>query len=149
MRIQTRARRPGATAVEMALVAPVFFLLLFGLLIGGLGIFRYNQVSHLARDAARYACVRGQDYHKDTKLPAATQDSIYENAVKPSAFTLDQSRLTCTVTWDQSNAPRRYSPTGVATTNYVIVTVSYQWIPENWVFPPITLTSTSKMPMSY
>jgi Flp pilus assembly protein TadG len=149
MRIQTRARRPGATAVEMALVAPVFFLLLFGLLIGGLGIFRYNQVSHLAREGARYACVRGQDYHIDTKMPAATPDSIYQNAVKPSAFTLDQSRLTCAVTWDQSNSPRRYSPTGIATTNYVIVTVSYQWIPENWVFPPITLTSTSKMPMSY
>jgi Flp pilus assembly protein TadG len=149
MRIQTRARRPGATAVEMALVAPVFFLLLFGLLIGGLGIFRYNQVSHLAREGARYACVRGQDYHTDLKLPAATQDSIYQNAVKPSAFTLDQSRLTCTVTWDKSNAPRFVATNGTVTTNYVIVTVSYQWIPENWIFPAMTLTSTSKMPMSY
>jgi Flp pilus assembly protein TadG len=149
MRIQTRARRPGATAVEMALVAPVFLLLIFGLLIGGLGIFRYNQVSHLAREGARYACVRGQDYHIDTKQPAATQNSIYENAVKPSAFTLDQSRLTCTVTWDKSNAPKAINPDGTATTNYVIVTVSYQWIPENWMFPAINLTSTSKMPMSY
>lgn|SRR5262245_12942704 len=149
MRIHNPARRTGATAVEMALITPVFLLLLFGLFIGGLGIFRYNQVAHLAREGARHAVVRGLDYRKENNLPAATQQSIYENAVRPSSFTLDPARLTCTVTWDKNNAPKTMNPNLTQTTNYVTVTVSYQWIPENSVFPAITLTSTSKMPMSY
>jgi Flp pilus assembly protein TadG len=149
MRIHNPSRRSGATAVEMALITPVFFLLLFGLFIGGLGIFRYNQVAHLAREGARHAVVKGQDYHREIHLPAATEQSIFENAVRPSSFTLDPARLTCTVTWDKSNAPKTVNPDLSSTTNYVIVTVTYQWIPENSVFPAITLTSTSKMPMSY
>ena len=52
-------RRRGAAAVEFAAVAPVLILLLFGTVVGGLGIFRYHQVATLAREAARYASVRG------------------------------------------------------------------------------------------
>ena len=33
--------------------------------------------------------------------------------------------------------------------NYVTVTVTYQWYPEFLLVGPITLTSTSTMPMTY
>jgi hypothetical protein len=33
--------------------------------------------------------------------------------------------------------------------NYVTVTVTYNWMPELYLVGPLTLTSTSKMPMSY
>jgi Flp pilus assembly protein TadG len=148
MILRNPTRRSAATAVEMAIIAPVFVFLLFALVIGGLGIFRYNQVAHLARQAARYAAVHGNDYHTENKKPAATQASILAESVLPNANALDASRLTCTVTWDQTNAPKQYSATGKATNNTVIVTVSYQWLPEA-MFGGGTLTSTSKMPMSY
>jgi Flp pilus assembly protein TadG len=148
MTLRNPTRRSAATAVEMAVIAPVFVFLLFALVIGGLGIFRYNQVSHLARQAARYACVHGNDYHVELNKPAATQASILSECVLPNANALNPSLLTCTVTWDQSNAPKQVSSTGKATNNTVIVTVSYQWIPEA-MFGGGTMTSTSKMPMSY
>ena len=43
-------RRHGTHALECAVVFPVVFLLLFGLLIGALGVFRYQQVASLARE---------------------------------------------------------------------------------------------------
>jgi Flp pilus assembly protein TadG len=146
--LRNPTRRSGATAVEMAVIAPVFVFLLFALVIGGLGIFRYNQVAHLARQAARYAAVHGNDYHLENKQPAATQASILSNVVLPNANALNPSLLTCTVTWDKSNLPQQFDSTGKATRNIVTVTVSYQWIPEA-MFGGGTMSSTSKMPMSY
>ena len=148
MVLRNRARRSAATAVEMAFVAPVFVFLIFALVIGGLGIFRYNQVAHLARHAARYAAVRGGDYHQENNKPAATQQSIRDEAVLPNAFGLDPNQLTVQVTWDKSNATRQIQTDGSTVHNYVIVTVSYQWLPEALIGGG-RMTSTSKMPMSY
>lgn len=148
MILRKQTHRSGATAVEMAVIAPVFVFLLFALVIGGLGIFRYNQVAHLARQGARYAVVRGTDYQMELRKPAATPDSIRTEAILPNANALDASRLTVAVSWDKSNAPKQMLMDGTAVTNYVIVTVSYQWLPEAF-FGGGTLTCTSKMPMSY
>jgi Flp pilus assembly protein TadG len=41
--------------VEFALLAPMFFLLLFGLVDFGRAIYFYNSIAHGAREAARYA----------------------------------------------------------------------------------------------
>lgn len=43
--------------VELALVAPLFFLLIFGIVILGIGIFYQQQVTNAAREAARYAAI--------------------------------------------------------------------------------------------
>ena len=63
--------RKGATILEFAIVAPVTFLLVLGLIVGGLGIFRYQEVSHLAREATRYASTHGGQYQLDG-MPAKT-----------------------------------------------------------------------------
>jgi Flp pilus assembly protein TadG len=142
------ARRRGATVVEFAAVAPVLMLLLFGLVVGGLGIFRYHQVASLARDAARHACVRGRDYQNETGNPAATQASIHQNVVLAQAAGMDKSQLTTTVSWNSSNMPKEAKPDLTVVTNVVTVTVTYKWMAEAF-FGGITLTSTSKMPMSF
>ena len=149
MQLRPTARRPAAAAVEMAFLTPVFLMLVFGLAIGGLGIFRYNQVAHLAREGSRYACVRGTDYNRATGKPAATQDSVYQEAILPNAAALDQSRLSCTVTWDRSNAPRYVAPDRTVSRNYVTVTVTYQWLPELPLFGAINLRATSTVPMCH
>jgi Flp pilus assembly protein TadG len=126
-------------------------LLIFGLIVGGTGIFRYQEVARLAREGARYASVRGTQYVADVPgATAATRDDIYNSAVKPKVVALDLNRLSCSVTWDKTNSPATVSasyeqPTG----NSVSVTVTYQWIPEWFLLGPITLSSTSTMPMTY
>jgi hypothetical protein len=47
--------------VEFALVAPLFFLLLFGIIEGGRLIFYLNILNNATRDGARYAIVHGSN----------------------------------------------------------------------------------------
>jgi hypothetical protein len=55
MRRQNRSR--GQTLVELALVLPLFTLLLSGILIFGVGVFYQQQLNNAAREAARYASI--------------------------------------------------------------------------------------------
>ena len=57
MRVHRHPRR-AATLVEAAVVYPVTFLLLIGLVVGAMGMLRYQEMATLSRDAARYALVR-------------------------------------------------------------------------------------------
>jgi Flp pilus assembly protein TadG len=139
------------TAVESALVFPILFLMMFGIVIAGMGVFRYQEMASLARRAARYASVHGTQYARETGNPAATPDAIYQNAIKPYAFSLDLSRLTYSVSYNTDNSPS--TPTikngnVVSVGNTVTVTIRYAWVPEA-LLGGMTLTSTSVLPMSY
>src|SRR5262245_32113567 len=92
-------RRPGAVLVESAVVYPLLFLLLFGVIVGGLGVFRYQQVACQAREAARYACVHGADWQRETKQACPTAAQIREDVVLPLAAGMDPSKLTVKVEW--------------------------------------------------
>ena len=144
-------RRSGTSIVECAVVSPLVFIFVMALIIGAIGIFRYQEVASLARRGARYAIVHGTQYAATSGNPAATPQDVYENAIKPNAVGFDMSKLSCTVSWDRSNAPTYATNVNgqvVATQNTVTVTVSYVWIPEAY-FGGVTLTSTSVMVMSY
>ncbi|MBA2263351.1 MAG: pilus assembly protein, partial [Chloroflexi bacterium] len=52
-----RRHAGGQTMVELALVAPLFFMVIFGIIILGIGVFYQQQVAHAAREAARFAVV--------------------------------------------------------------------------------------------
>jgi Flp pilus assembly protein TadG len=149
------ARRRAATVVECAIVYPITFLLVLGLIIGGMGVFRYQEISSVAREGARWASVHGYQSSQEatTGRPIlTTANDVYTNAIKPQAdaANLDPPSLTYSVSWtDPSEAPTYYDYTnGVWRTNTVTVTVTYQWIPENYL-GGITLTSTSVMPITY
>ena len=149
-------RRRGAVLVETAFVFPVAILLLLGLIVGGMGIFRYQQVAWLAREGARYASVRGTDYKKEVSgATATTAQDVRDKVILPNATVLDPSSLTTNVTWNSTNAP--YTVVPVSPTNpfpkqvgnTVSVTVTYTWMPEIFFVGPITLSSTSTLPMAY
>jgi Flp pilus assembly protein TadG len=150
LRLLSHHRR-GATTVEFAIVCPIAFFLIFATIIGGLGIYRYQQVAALAREGARYAQVHGGQYAQETGNPAATPADIYNKAILPHAVALDPDHLTYTVTWNRDNFPLSIindnyeTPTG----NTVTVTVNYQWFPEMYLVGPFTLTSTSVGQMMY
>src|SRR3954470_23328755 len=97
--------RRGTTTVEFAITCPIAFFLIFAIIVGGLGVFRYQQVAAAAREGARWASVHGGWYAEDTKKPAATASDVYTNAILPAANALNPSRLTYSVTWNQSNMP--------------------------------------------
>jgi hypothetical protein len=139
--LRSRQRR-AATAVEAAIILPVALFLLFGLIIGGLGIFRYCQAAHLARETARFAAVHGGQYARNNAtaitantLPNVNEDYLISRVAKANAAGLDTSQLTVTVSmtvltpgatsadstetvdWDNTTENQNRSPYSVWTDN--------------------------------
>jgi Flp pilus assembly protein TadG len=158
---RARVLRRGAVLVESAVVYPLLFLLLFGLIIGGLGVFRYQQVACQAREAARWTSVRGANWPKRTGSPCPTVADITSAAVTPLAAGMNPQSLSVQVQvidlvhgtatdWDASDkAPVTMTNTGDQVTNRVRVTVTYQWMPELFLAGPLNLKSVSELAMAY
>jgi Flp pilus assembly protein TadG len=132
-----KARR-GALILECALVYPITFLLIFGLIIAGLGVFRYQEVGFLAREGSRYASLHGAAYQQATGKTAATPADVYNNAILPKTVALNPSQLTYTVTWLPDNKQG----------STVTVKVTYHWVPEAFL-PSMNLSSASTVPVIY
>src|SRR5215472_9016330 len=98
-------RRSGATVVECAIVFPVLFLLVLGLMVGAGGIFRYSQLASLAREGARYASVHGGQYAQERNVAAPTPDQIFNNVIAPRAVAFDTTQMGYSITYDTSNWP--------------------------------------------
>jgi hypothetical protein len=144
-------KRTGATVIESAVVYPLVFLFTIVFIVAILGVFRYQEVATLSREACRYAIVHGTDYGKDFKVTPPTPSDIYDQVIKPKSIALDPSQLSYTFTYNQSNAPVRSAVINGNVTyvyNTVTVVVTYQWVSEVF-FGGITLTSSSSMQMSY
>jgi hypothetical protein len=142
--------RSGAASIETAIILPVTFFLILGLYVGANGIFRYQEVSTLAREGARYGSTHGAQSRKDRGLPVGTSDDwtqdIYQNGVEPYVVNLDTSQLSCTCYWpdviNQPGKPDNWPGSKVE------VTITYTWVPEMFLIGPITITSTSSMPIT-
>jgi hypothetical protein len=142
--------RSGAVHVEVAFVLPITFFLILALYVGANGIFRYQEVSTLAREGARYGSTHGHQSRVDNGLPTGTStdwsQDIYNNGIVPYITNLDQSQVSYQVTWpdvvNQPGKPDNWPGSKVQ------VTVTYQWFPELYWIGPITLTSTSSMPIT-
>ncbi|HQU42443.1 MAG: hypothetical protein B7Z73_02040 [Planctomycetia bacterium 21-64-5] len=146
----TTSRR-GTSTVEVAIIAPVLFILLLGIMIGGMGVFYYQQVARLANDASRWASVHGTQYAAGTGNSAATFTDIYNNAIVPNATALDLSKLSYTVSWNTSNSPYHtvtQSGSQVQVANTVTVSINYQWTPLMYVGVQ-NMSCTSVRVMSY
>lgn len=145
-------RRRGAVAVENALVLGVMFSLILGVIVLGMGVFRYQEMAYLAREGARWASVHGTQYATDTGNAAATASDVYTNAIQPRMACLDPANFNYSVAWNSSNSPYHTvidsNQNLVKVGNTVTVTVRYNWVPEAYL-GGITIASTSVMPMSY
>jgi Flp pilus assembly protein TadG len=161
MRRRARCRhRRGAFALEGAVVYPVMITLLLGLVIGGTGVFRYQQVACQAREAARWASVRGGNYQTATGSPSPTQSQIAAQAVNPMAAGMNLQYLTVQVQWVDQSSATAYAWDGASkavmsitskgeyVTDTVRVTVTYQWAPNFLGVGPLNLVSTSEIPMA-
>ena len=145
------ANRRGTTSVEFAVTCPLVFFLVLATMVGGLGVFRYQQMASLAREGARWASVHGGQYEKETGQPAATAADVYNKAIVPAAAALDLNYLSYDVKWDKNNMPLSVVNDDVQTPkgNTVTVAVTYQWFPKLILVGPFTLTSSSTAQMMY
>ena len=65
----------GENLVEFALASTVFFMTLFGIIIFGIGVWRYNMVSDLAQEGARWASVHGSTSRRRRSKPTCRRTS--------------------------------------------------------------------------
>lgn len=146
----------GATLVEWAISSVIFFAVLFGIIQFSLALYAYNYVNYAAREASRYAMVRGSSYTTACTSPGfanciaqpgSTGDiqQFVQNLGFPG---IDSSKIVVTTSWpgnvgvctpstDPCNNPG----------NLVKVAVSYPLsigIPF-WNVSVLNLSSTSEM----
>ncbi|HSG85138.1 MAG TPA: TadE family protein [Candidatus Limnocylindrales bacterium] len=102
----------GQALAEFALVAPIFFLLLFGVIEAGRFMFYYEVLNHATREGARYAIVNGSNsLYCPTGTPAPgsyacdpTGEDV-KDRVRSAAFsTLGSSLTVPTPTWAPDNS---------------------------------------------
>lgn len=124
--------RSGAAAVEFAIVAPVFLLILFGMIAFGLYLGTAHSVEELAAGAARVA-VAGISTEERTRLARsyiernAGQYTLIDNArIKASIAdsTDDKSQFIVRIEYDASQLPIYKLYSGLPVLNSLIVRTS-------------------------
>lgn len=152
-----RRRAAGGQALaEFALVAPLFFLLLFAIIEGGRFVFYYEMLNAATREGARYAIVHG--YNAADGCPSGTMpdgstscDPTGDNvraAVRDAALGLvgvgDFDALD--VFWCPPTGPKPCDPQlSNARGNPVTVRATFTYPPVIPLLPSITIGSESTL----
>lgn len=131
--------------VEFALVAPLFFLMLFGILEAGRFMLYYETLNNATREGARYAIVNGANTLGCPTGPPAPGSSACDPdgehvvaRVRNAAFGVLGSGVTVTPTW--------HDPANNGRGSTVTVTASYTYSPLIPIpFPAITVEAESSL----
>jgi Flp pilus assembly protein TadG len=90
-----KRQRPGASVVEFAVIAPVIFVLLFGIIEVGRALMVMHLLSEVARESARYAVVTegGNDSTTNIQTYASGRLSAFglNTANTPAVYVNDSS----------------------------------------------------------
>jgi Flp pilus assembly protein TadG len=131
-RIPRRFRNQrGGTVLEMAIAGPLFFILMFGITEFGRAIWLYGTMSHAAREATRFAIVRGAESGR------AVSTSDVQSFVHNRAPGLQG--MTVTTTWTPNNQPG----------SVVQVRVQTTFVPAVGIIPSFPLSTTSRLVISF
>lgn len=138
----------GSSTVEFAISALLMLMLLFGIMECSLLLYSYHTVSNAARQASRWAVVRGSDCLA-ASCPA-TADTV-KAYVLTQVPLLDATQVAVTTTWSSSSnctAPSASGPAGPGCIVAVHVTYPFQLHLPLIPISTLTLSSTSQMVMS-
>lgn len=108
-------RNRGQTIVETALVLPLFLTVIFGIIIVGIGVFYQQQLTNVAREAARYAAIHSATEPLCPVVPNIPYDP--QGSYKPLSY------LRCdtpALGWPKMTAAAREAITGVRRTDVQI-----------------------------
>lgn len=137
--------RRGAAMVELAIVFPVFLILVIGVIDLTTGVYRYNLVSEAARRGVREAIVLGEDASPQraslgpqTWTGTAASGDPVADAIRPLLAAIDPAEFAIRLEWPDGNnlAPSR-----------VRCTVSTVFRPFSFVLvgQTVNLSATSTM----
>jgi hypothetical protein len=133
--------------VEFALVAPIFFVLLFATIEGGRFILYYETLNNATREGARYAIVHGYNSRcpSGPMPPGETPPPCYDlpgakvvQAVKDTAFGVLGSSVLVTPTWPDGDNGRDQDVN-------VTATYTYRALVPLLPLPPISITAESTL----
>jgi Flp pilus assembly protein TadG len=147
----------GNNLIEYALVFMFFMSMVLGIVDFSRALYTYHFLSNVAREATRYASVRGSTCNNDSSCSAATPDTgpaapgnkvvqDYVATIVPPG--IDSSKVTVQPNWPvQANSPTICNTTINAPGCTVEVQVSYKF---TFVVPfirntPLPLSSSSEM----
>ena len=142
-----RSRASGQALVEFVLVAPVFFLLLFGIIEGGRFILYYQTLNNATREGARYAIVHGSNSScpSGPMPPGDTAPACYDEPglnviqkVRDAAFGLLGDGVIVTPTWPGTQNARNSAVS-------VAARYTYNTLLPLVPLPPITITAESTL----
>jgi hypothetical protein len=131
--------RPATNLIESAIVYPLVFFLLLSMVIGAMGIFRYQEMASISRDAARYGSVHGYQYRRDAGWPLGTAGTSCSSPVDTTSSPYNVSPWTVML-WFQcttTNTP----PTDLSTDSWS------QYIFDASVYQRTVLLDPSKLQM--
>ena len=140
-----RQRRRGQAMVEFALVAPLFFLLLFGIIEAGRFVFYHEILANATREGARYAIVNGANVDPigcpsgppaPNSVACDTTGANVVAKVRSSAFGVGNN-ATVTPTWSPDN--------GRGSTVTVVASFTYRPLVPIVPLPPITVSAESSL----
>lgn len=96
MKFSRRRNEEGAGVVEFALVAPLFVMLLFGLVEFGLAMYNKGVLTNASREAARFGVVYSTPRKTQAEIRAKAQEYLTKAGFRDTA--------TITVTGAQGNS---------------------------------------------
>jgi hypothetical protein len=134
-----RRNRRGAAVVEFAVVAPVFFILIFGMIEVGQAIMVQQIMTNAAREGARFAVLDGS-----TSADAKTK---VRNYLTPAIGSTQAQAATIKV---YNSAGAEVEPSTIPSGQPVWVSVqipfnNISWIPSPWFLKTHTLTARAVM----
>jgi Flp pilus assembly protein TadG len=143
-RSRSRRTRLGQALTEFALVAPIFFLLLFAIIEAGRFVFYYETLNNATREGARYAivngantlgCSTGDPAPGTTSCDPTGQDVV--DRVRATAFGMSGPAITVLPDWIDNN--------GRGQTVTVSATYTYQSLVPLVPLPPISVEAESSL----
>ena len=160
-----RQRSRGQAMVEFALVAPLLFVLIFGVIEAGRFVFYYELLNHAAREGARYGIVHGARSTCPSGPPPPGQanqcDPTGQNiklAVRSAAHDLFEvgDLFVYDPVWTSRGSLGNPMPGDPSTGNsgrgeYVTVFVDFDYVPlfkqiiDTTILPPITISAESTL----
>lgn len=133
--VERLRREQGSSLVEMALSVSILIVLLLGFVQFSLAVYAYNMVSEAAREATRYAAIRGtkscdyatstfpdcnlgpdssgtanattalQNYIKNRNFPLSGNVQVVANWLSPTGGNPNQWTATCSTAIDNNTGP--------------------------------------------
>lgn len=145
-RARAHGRSRGQALLEFAVVAPIFFLLVFGMIDFGRYVYYVQVLNNAAREGARYAIVHGSNSFQ----PAGPNpnDPAVASVVRSFAVGVTGSgALTITSQWWSGNQPNPSNPPTNNRGSSVDVNVSYAFhsIVPIVPLPPITINGEATL----